>query len=212
MKSTSFNKFDKKNDFLSKWKLVKEPLKAIAEVHEFGNQKYGKYSWLNADASTFATYESNLGSLLNHFLLYKTKQFYDHETKLSHLAHALCRCQMALTKLYRNINPNIFDSSTDRTDTKIRERFKFIFKSDQIMPETIISLMKWNLKQNKLSVEELEDLIWCSLLDIVDPNCEIYLSNNEDVWNNIYLIDIIFWCFCLLYNKTLKDIPLKFEE
>jgi hypothetical protein len=210
-KSVNLIGFNKKNDLYDKLEFFLPAFRIIVLIHEFGNQKYAKFSWQNNPKESFSTVSSSIGSILNHYLLHKTGQYYDVETKLCHLGHMACRCQMLLTEFYRQQQPHYFKKKTD-VRPKVNEiltRFNLgtledTFISDQITEELIISASKMPKDVLKMSsIEEIETLVWhfIMLIHTEDKQKKVYPN---DIWNTIYTVDLLFWHICILYNDFIN--------
>lgn len=91
---------DKLDWSLIPWKQMEE----VARVMMFGVKKYERDNWKKLD------YHRLESALLRHVLAYLGTEQYDPETKLSHLAHAICNCLFLLWKEENNEEENICEN------------------------------------------------------------------------------------------------------
>ena len=201
--------FNTKNDMHTKWEFFQAPLKAVADIHDFGNIKYEMYSWTNAPEISYSTVESSAGSLMNHYLLYKTGQMYDTESGYSHTAHMCVRSQMTLAPFYRNIHPEYYKKITPSREvinnilktTNCRQMTEDLF-TDQISPELLISIKKY--KPEYLPTDITSVALLYNHLVIMLNKYGNNITTEKDIWNNVLEIDLIFWCSCALHNDFLN--------
>lgn len=70
-----------------RWDLLPlEPIKELVNVLTFGAKKYGPNNWKQVEGAIDRYY----AALMRHIVAYKSGELYDQESKLSHIAHALC--------------------------------------------------------------------------------------------------------------------------
>lgn len=80
-----------------------EMIEAISDVIDFGIRKgYEDENWLKKDGKRMSRKE-NFDSIGHHLALHFSGKSWDEESNLRHLAHAITRCGMELTRLERDI-------------------------------------------------------------------------------------------------------------
>jgi hypothetical protein len=71
----------------ARWDLLPlEPIKELVDVLTFGAKKYGPNNWQTVDDG----YHRYYSACMRHLVAHASGELFDPETKLSHLAHAMC--------------------------------------------------------------------------------------------------------------------------
>lgn len=196
--------FNRKSTLGEDWYLFEPALREISKIHEFGNDKYGKFSWINDPSNTFAELTSSLGSLVNHYLLMHTNQPIDYESREPHLTHVLTRCHMYLHKFYQECNPSAYvkQDPVDSRDTTLEVLSSVGLSdvwniSDQITTSLLICINKMPQELKEYPELELWNLFKTSMFNVLSGE-----KMSTDIWNDVYFIDVAMWCLCLLqYNQ-----------
>lgn len=182
--------FEKKVSFINKFPLFREALLCAIATHEFGNNKYEKYSWQNNPEESYATTSVNFDALCRHLYLFMTKSENTDtdESGMNHMVHVAGRCHMLITNFYREY---LFENNDYPKQIDVRpvvdqirksigyEKSNTIFdgKIDQLSAEIKLSIFKCpdefidfiendvnvNVKMKKEALLKLADEVCCQI-------------------------------------------------
>lgn len=211
--SSVFHKFNEKRSIFKNFSFFRRALAAIYAIHEFGANKYAYYSWQNTPEKSDSLLENSLDAIKRHLLLYRTGQLID-ESGIHHIGHIVCRAgSMALTRFYRvmmkteNTQKVMTRKSTSdflQIVKQNQEDESLPYRTDQISPETYLSILKFQDSFIPSSVDECIDLIEECL-----HRCMFHKSLEDfDPYNDICYLDMIFWCATFVLN-TLPEIDFQ---
>lgn len=147
--------FEKNTSFIYKFPIFKDALICAIATHEFGNDKYEKYSWQNNPEESYATTSINFDALCRHLNLFMTKsdKTSTDESGMNHMVHVAGRCHMLITNFYRE---HLFEHDTCPKQIDVRpvmdeirknigyEKNHTLFngQSDQLSSEIKLSILK----------------------------------------------------------------------
>lgn len=147
--------FEKDTSFIHKFPIFKDALICAIATHEFGNNKYEKYSWQNNPKESYATTSVNFDALCRHLNLFMTKsdKTSTDESGMNHMVHVAGRCHMLITNFYRE---HLFENDTYPKQIDVRPVMDEIRKSigyeknhtlfngqaDQLSSEIKLSILK----------------------------------------------------------------------
>lgn len=201
-------KFNKKYSAVRNYPYFERALRAIYTILEFGNHKYSFYSWQNIPLQSDSSLEMSLDACNRHFINYRHGNILE-DSGIDHLAHAVARSSMALTRFYRLITGDIQPRQVTREKVSgviskmgFHNESPVLFRMDQITKETVVSMLKYD-----------RDYVGSTILECLDiaDECITRTAMGElpilDPMNGIFPMDVLFWNLSeiLTYHPEIDD-------
>ena len=194
-------RFNHKETMTKNMDFFKCALVANSSIQEFGARKYNYYSYMNYPHLSDSHLENNINAAYRHLLAFMENENSIDESTVNHMAHICCRAgSMGLSRYYRLCTNNHYVRPFTRSNSFISRRIhpdcKYYF-SDQINPETRISMLKYDPNYISKNVHGCLDIMF-NQFDILLGGT---LPTKFNPFETITPLDIIFWCSSFILNK-----------